>query len=126
MAASRLELHLVRLLCRCGAVAAAKWGPEEWPWEKYVGALEDIRQAPKAPGNKPASQVFREHSRKVDFLMGMLLPEKLASSSDKALASQFLSLCQGGGAGNQDSAPAVLGTVHQRCAERAAKHHGLC
>ncbi|XP_033615265.1 vesicle transport protein USE1 [Fukomys damarensis] len=47
MAASRLELNLVRLLCRCEAMAAEKRDPEEWRLEKYVGALEDMLQALK-------------------------------------------------------------------------------
>ena len=38
MAASRLELNLVRLLCRCEAMAAEKRDPDEWRLEK-VGNL---------------------------------------------------------------------------------------
>lgn len=34
MAASRLELNLVRLLCRCEAMAAEKRDPDEWRLEK--------------------------------------------------------------------------------------------
>ncbi|KAM6218867.1 LOW QUALITY PROTEIN: vesicle transport protein USE1 [Rhynchocyon petersi] len=90
MAASRLELNLVRLLCRCEAMAAEKRDPEEWRLEKYVGALEDMLQALKAQVSKPASEVISEYSRKVDFLKGMLQAEKLTSSSEKALANQFL------------------------------------
>ncbi|XP_006898335.1 PREDICTED: vesicle transport protein USE1 [Elephantulus edwardii] len=90
MAASRLELNLVRLLCRCEAMAAEKRDPDEWRLEKYVGALEDMLQALKAQVSKPASEVINEYSRKVDFLKGMLQAEKLTSSSEKALANQFL------------------------------------
>ncbi|XP_062034972.1 vesicle transport protein USE1 isoform X2 [Lepus europaeus] len=90
MAASRLELNLVRLLCRCEAMAAEKRDPEEWRLEKYVGALEDMLQALKAQTCKPASEVLGEYSRKVDFLKGMLQAEKLTSSAEKALANQFL------------------------------------
>uniref|UniRef100_A0A452U6B0 Vesicle transport protein USE1 n=1 Tax=Ursus maritimus TaxID=29073 RepID=A0A452U6B0_URSMA len=85
MAASRLELNLVRLLCRCEAMAQDR---EEW--EGYVGALEDMLQALKAQASKPASEVINEYSRKVDFLKGMLQAEKLTSASEKALANQFL------------------------------------
>ncbi|XP_012883821.1 PREDICTED: vesicle transport protein USE1 isoform X1 [Dipodomys ordii] len=60
MVASRLELNLVRLLCRCEAMAAEKRDPEDWRLEK------------------------------VRVLKGMLQAEKLASSSEKALANQFL------------------------------------
>ncbi|XP_059864083.1 vesicle transport protein USE1 isoform X1 [Lagenorhynchus albirostris] len=77
MAASRLELNLVRLLCRCEAMAAEKRDPDEWRLEKYVGALEDMLQALKAQASKPASEVINEYSRKT-------------SSSEKALANQFL------------------------------------
>ncbi|XP_012584322.1 PREDICTED: vesicle transport protein USE1 [Condylura cristata] len=90
MTASRLELNLVRLLCRCEAMAAEKRDPDEWRLEKYVGALEDMLQALKAQASKPASEVINEYSRKVDFLKGMLQAEKLTSSSEKALANQFL------------------------------------
>ncbi|XP_004404654.1 PREDICTED: vesicle transport protein USE1 isoform X2 [Odobenus rosmarus divergens] len=90
MAASRLELNLVRLLCRCEAMAAEKRDPDEWRLEKYVGALEDMLQALKAQASKPASEVINEYSRKVDFLKGMLQAEKLTSASEKALANQFL------------------------------------
>ncbi|KAM5238280.1 vesicle transport protein USE1 isoform 2-T2 [Ctenodactylus gundi] len=90
MAASRLELNLVRLLCRCEAMAAEKRDPEEWRLEKYVGALEDMLQALKAQASKPTAEVMGEYSRKVEFLKGMLQAEKLASSSEKALANQFL------------------------------------
>ncbi|XP_006877179.1 PREDICTED: vesicle transport protein USE1 [Chrysochloris asiatica] len=90
MMASRLELNLVRLLCRCEAMAAEKRDPEEWRLEKYVRALEDMLQALKAQVSKPASEVINEYSRKVDFLKGMLQAEKLTSSSEKALANQFL------------------------------------
>uniref|UniRef100_A0A8C5KA45 Vesicle transport protein USE1 n=1 Tax=Jaculus jaculus TaxID=51337 RepID=A0A8C5KA45_JACJA len=90
MAASRLELNLVRLLCRCEAMAAEKRDPDEWRLEKYVGALEDMLQALKAQSSKPTSEVINEYSRKVEFLKGMLQAEKLTSSSEKALANQFL------------------------------------
>lgn len=90
MAASRLELNLVRLLCRCEAMAAEKRDPEEWRLEKYVGALEDMLQALKAQASKPAPEVLGEYSRKVDFLKGMLQAERLTSSAEKALANQFL------------------------------------
>ncbi|XP_051025751.1 vesicle transport protein USE1 isoform X2 [Acomys russatus] len=90
LATSRLELNLVRLLCRCESMAAAKREPDEWRLEKYVGALEDMLQALKVQASKPASEVISEYSRKVDFLKGMLQAEKLTSSSEKALANQFL------------------------------------
>ncbi|EGV97496.1 Vesicle transport protein USE1 [Cricetulus griseus] len=90
LATSRLELNLVRLLCRCESMAAEKREPNEWRLEKYVGALEDMLQALKVQASKPASEVISEYSRKVDFLKGMLQAEKLTSSSEKALANQFL------------------------------------
>ncbi|XP_021516342.2 vesicle transport protein USE1 isoform X2 [Meriones unguiculatus] len=90
LATSRLELNLVRLLCRCESMAAEKRELDEWRLEKYVGALEDMLQALKVQASKPASEVISEYSRKVDFLKGMLQAEKLTSSSEKALANQFL------------------------------------
>lgn len=89
LATSRLELNLVRLLCRCESMAAEKRGPNEWRLEKYVGALEDMLQALKVQA-RPASEVIGEYSRKVDFLKGLLRAERLPSSSEKALANQFL------------------------------------
>ncbi|GAB1293307.1 USE1-like protein [Apodemus speciosus] len=71
-------------------MAAEKREPDEWRLEKYVGALEDMLQALKVQASKPASEVISEYSRKVDFLKGMLQAEKLTSSSEKALANQFL------------------------------------
>lgn len=38
MAASRLELNLVRLLCRCEAMAAETRDSDEWRLEKVRGA----------------------------------------------------------------------------------------
>ncbi|XP_023563383.1 vesicle transport protein USE1 isoform X2 [Octodon degus] len=90
MAASRLELNLVRLLCRCEAMAAERRDPEEWRLDKYVGALEDMLQALRTQASRPAAEVLQEYARKVDFLRGLLQAEKLASSSEKALANQFL------------------------------------
>ncbi|XP_063003077.1 vesicle transport protein USE1 isoform X2 [Elgaria multicarinata webbii] len=86
----RAELKLVRLLSRCEALAADRRGPGEWRLEKYVAALEEMLLALKKPSSKPAAEVLNEYSRKVDFLKGMLEAEKLSSSSEKALANQFL------------------------------------
>ncbi|NWH57438.1 USE1 protein, partial [Geococcyx californianus] len=40
--------------------------------------------------SKPAPELLNEYSRKVDFLKGLLEAEKLSSSTEKALANQFL------------------------------------
>ncbi|NXI30457.1 USE1 protein, partial [Sterrhoptilus dennistouni] len=40
--------------------------------------------------SKPAPELLNEYSRKVDFLKGLLEAEKLPSSTEKALANQFL------------------------------------
>lgn len=45
MAASRLELNLVRLLCRCEAMAAEKRDPDEWRLEK-VREICTAKQSP--------------------------------------------------------------------------------
>ncbi|NXR95640.1 USE1 protein, partial [Hypocryptadius cinnamomeus] len=90
MAATRLELNLVRLLSRCEALAAERRDPEEWRLEKYVAALEDMLRELKKQSSKPAPELLNEYSRKVDFLKGLLEAEKLPSSTEKALANQFL------------------------------------
>ncbi|XP_064898636.1 vesicle transport protein USE1 isoform X2 [Columba livia] len=90
MAATRLELNLMRLLSRCEALAAERRDPEEWRLEKYVAALEDMLRELKLQSCKPAPELLNEYSRKVDFLKGLLEAEKLPSSSEKALANQFL------------------------------------
>ncbi|KAM6231519.1 vesicle transport protein USE1 isoform 2-T2 [Spheniscus humboldti] len=90
MAATRLELNLMRLLSRCEALAAERRDPEEWRLEKYVAALEDMLRELKKQSNKPAPELLNEYSRKVDFLKGLLEAEKLSSSTEKALANQFL------------------------------------
>ncbi|KAJ6664312.1 hypothetical protein lerEdw1_008531 [Lerista edwardsae] len=90
MPVSRGELKLVRLLSRCEALAADRRNPDEWRLEKYVAALEEMLLTLKKHSSKPAPEVLNEYSRKVDFLKGMLEAEKLSSSSEKALANQFL------------------------------------
>ncbi|XP_061211879.1 vesicle transport protein USE1 [Neopsephotus bourkii] len=90
MAATRLELNLMRLLSRCEALAAERRDPEEWRLEKYVAALEDMLRELKQQSSKPAPELLNEYSRKVDFLKGLLEAEKLPSSTEKALANQFL------------------------------------
>ncbi|NXD64107.1 USE1 protein, partial [Eolophus roseicapillus] len=90
MAATRLELNLMRLLSRCEALAAERRDPEEWRLEKYVAALEDMLRELKKQSSKPAPELLNEYSRKVDFLKGLLEAEKLPSSTEKALANQFL------------------------------------
>ncbi|XP_040393317.1 vesicle transport protein USE1 isoform X2 [Cygnus olor] len=44
----------------------------------------------KKQSSKPAPELLNEYSRKVDFLKGLLEAEKLSSSTEKALANQFL------------------------------------
>ncbi|KFP70698.1 Vesicle transport protein USE1, partial [Acanthisitta chloris] len=44
----------------------------------------------KKQSSKPAPELLNEYSRKVDFLKGLLEAEKLTSSTEKALANQFL------------------------------------
>ncbi|XP_028907301.2 vesicle transport protein USE1 [Ornithorhynchus anatinus] len=90
MGSTRLELNLTRLLGRCEALAAEKRDPSEWRLEKYVDALEDMLYAMKQQSSKPGCEMLNEYSRKVEFLKGMLSVEKLPSSSEKALANQFL------------------------------------
>uniref|UniRef100_A0A8C6ZKR1 Vesicle transport protein USE1 n=1 Tax=Nothoprocta perdicaria TaxID=30464 RepID=A0A8C6ZKR1_NOTPE len=90
MAAMRLELNLMRLLSRCEALAAERRDAEEWRLEKYVAALEDMLRELKKQASKPAPELLNEYSRKVDFLKGLLEAEKLSSSTEKALANQFL------------------------------------
>ncbi|CAI5799220.1 USE1-like protein [Podarcis lilfordi] len=90
MPVPRAELKLVRLLSRCEALAADRRGPDEWRLEKYVSALEEMLLDLKKHSSKPAPEVLNEYSRKVDFLKGLLEADKLSSSSEKALANQFL------------------------------------
>ncbi|KAM8794847.1 vesicle transport protein USE1 [Eudromia elegans] len=90
MVATRLELNLVRLLSRCEALAAERRDAEEWRLEKYVAALEDMLRELKKQASKPTPELLNEYSRKVDFLKGLLEAEKLSSSTEKALANQFL------------------------------------
>ncbi|NWS31874.1 USE1 protein, partial [Polioptila caerulea] len=57
---------------------------------QYVAALEDMLRELKKQSSKPAPELMNEYSRKVDFLKGLLEAEKLSSSTEKALANQFL------------------------------------
>ncbi|NXH68856.1 USE1 protein, partial [Hydrobates tethys] len=90
MAATRLELNLMRLLSRCEALAAGRRGPGGFFSSQYVAALEDMLRELKKQSSKPAPELLNEYSRKVDFLKGLLEAEKLSSSTEKALANQFL------------------------------------
>ncbi|KFV16677.1 Vesicle transport protein USE1, partial [Tauraco erythrolophus] len=74
----------------CEALDADRRAAEEWRLEKYVAALEDMLRALKQQARKPAPELLNEYSRKVDFLKGLLEAEKLSSSTEKALANQFL------------------------------------
>lgn len=53
MTPSRLELNLVRLLCRCEAMAAEKRDPDEWRLEKVSSSLR-YREGPNALGSGDA------------------------------------------------------------------------
>ncbi|KFU89708.1 Vesicle transport protein USE1, partial [Chaetura pelagica] len=57
---------------------------------QYVAALEDMLCELRKQASKPAPELLNEYSRKVDFLKGLLEAEKLSSSTEKALANQFL------------------------------------
>lgn len=52
LAASRLELNLVRLLCRCEAMASEKRDPDEWRLEKvrrpHAGRAAQFLGEPRA------------------------------------------------------------------------------
>ncbi|XP_053320277.1 vesicle transport protein USE1 [Spea bombifrons] len=90
MAKSRVEINFVRLLSRCEAMASEKRQEGEWRLDKFVDALEKMLLSIKEDTRKPAPELLIEYSRKVDFLKGLLEADKLASSSEKALANQFL------------------------------------
>ncbi|NXQ75835.1 USE1 protein, partial [Quiscalus mexicanus] len=63
---------------------------KSWFCPQYVAALEDMLRELKKQSSKPAPELLNEYSRKVDFLKGLLEAEKLSSSTEKALANQFL------------------------------------
>ncbi|KAG9332228.1 hypothetical protein JZ751_015519 [Albula glossodonta] len=90
MAPSRLEVNFTRLLSRCESIALQKRGETEWRLEKYVAALEDMLVGLKKSSSKPAAEVLKDYSRKVDFLKGLLDAEKLPSPSEKAPSNQLL------------------------------------
>ncbi|XP_030639963.1 vesicle transport protein USE1 isoform X1 [Chanos chanos] len=90
MAKSRLEINFIRLLSRCESIASEKRGETEWRLEKYVGALEEMLVALRKSPSKPTAEVLTDYNRKIDFLKGLLEAEKLPSSTEKALANQFL------------------------------------
>ncbi|KAK1805883.1 hypothetical protein P4O66_012925 [Electrophorus voltai] len=90
MATSRLEINFIRLLSRCESIASEKRGETEWRLEKYVGALEEMLVALKKSASKPPPETLTDYTRKVDFLKGLIVAEKLSSPTEKALANQFL------------------------------------
>ncbi|XP_019368726.1 PREDICTED: vesicle transport protein USE1 [Gavialis gangeticus] len=73
MAATHLELNLVRLLSRCKALVAERCHPG--------AAVACCKAAP---------ELMNEYSCKVNFLKGHLEAEKWLSSTEKALANEFL------------------------------------
>ncbi|XP_017944185.2 vesicle transport protein USE1 [Manacus vitellinus] len=81
---------MMRLLRPGEAVAGRSGGTPRSGVEKYVAALEDMLRELKKQSSKPAPEMLNEYSRKVDFLKGLLEAEKLSSSTEKALANQFL------------------------------------
>ncbi|XP_026866493.2 vesicle transport protein USE1 isoform X2 [Electrophorus electricus] len=90
MATSRLEINFIRLLSRCESIASEKRGETEWRLEKYVGALEEMLVALKKSASKPPPETLTDYTRKVGFLKGLIVAEKLSSPTEKALANQFL------------------------------------
>ncbi|KAK5907662.1 hypothetical protein CesoFtcFv8_005483 [Champsocephalus esox] len=88
--ASRLEINFIRLLSRCESIASEKRGEAEWRLEKYVSALEEMMVALRKSVSKPTAELLTEYMRKVDFLKGLLEADKLSSTTEKALANQFL------------------------------------
>ncbi|XP_056133881.1 vesicle transport protein USE1 [Lampris incognitus] len=90
MASSRLEINFIRLLSRCESIASEKRGETEWRLDKYVGALEEMLAALRKNPSKPTQEALTDYTRKVEFLKGLLEAEKLSSSTEKALANQFL------------------------------------
>ncbi|KAK5870301.1 hypothetical protein PBY51_024951 [Eleginops maclovinus] len=88
--ASRLEINFIRLLSRCESIASEKRGEAEWRLEKYVGALEEMLVALRKSVSKPTAELLTEYTRKVGFLKGLLEADKLSSTTEKALANQFL------------------------------------
>ncbi|KAI1883326.1 hypothetical protein AGOR_G00244040 [Albula goreensis] len=101
MAPSRLEVNFTRLLSRCESIALQKRGETEWRLEKYVAALEDMLVGLKKSSSKPAAEVLKDYSRKVDFLKGLLEVEKLPSPGEKAPSNQLLDPGQVPGAANE-------------------------
>uniref|UniRef100_A0A8C9YEV0 Vesicle transport protein USE1 n=1 Tax=Sander lucioperca TaxID=283035 RepID=A0A8C9YEV0_SANLU len=53
----------------------------------YVGALEEMLVALRKSLSKPTAEMLTEYTRKVDFLKGLLEPEKLVSGN---ILQQFL------------------------------------
>jgi len=89
---SRLEINVQRLLSRCESLASdAKNLQGNWRLEKYVEALEQMIVELKKSPSSPTPQTVAEYTKRVAFLKGLLKTEKLASASEKSLASQLLS-----------------------------------
>lgn len=63
MAASRLELNLVRLLCRCEAMAAEKRDPDEWRLEKVGDPALPLGARLSQGGARPSSRTPLPMSR---------------------------------------------------------------
>jgi SNARE protein 1 len=101
MVKSRLETDFRRLLRKCELLVAERdTGPRrdnEWRLEKYVEALEDkLEELRKLSVCQPGNEELAEYKKKVKFLKGVLEAEKLATPSQKLMATQILSPVSGG------------------------------
>ncbi|XP_068958181.1 vesicle transport protein USE1 isoform X2 [Petaurus breviceps papuanus] len=68
MAVPRLELNLVRLLCRCEALAAEKRDPSEWRLEKSTSSEKALANQFLAPGRTPTTTKERVPATKTVHL----------------------------------------------------------
>ncbi|KAF2980459.1 hypothetical protein EK904_008358 [Melospiza melodia maxima] len=68
MAATRLELNLMRLLSRCEALAAERRDPEEWRLEKSSSTEKALANQFLAPGRTPTTAKERTPATKTVHL----------------------------------------------------------
>ncbi|XP_067664336.1 vesicle transport protein USE1-like [Haliotis asinina] len=91
MASTRLEINFNRLLNRCEAVASDK-SLKDWRLEKYIGALQNQLSELKKAQSKPCDEILSGYTKKVELLKGLIEAEKMPTASEKAHATDLLSV----------------------------------
>ncbi|KAF4522012.1 hypothetical protein B566_EDAN010861 [Ephemera danica] len=91
MGMTRAEINLRRLLGQCEQLAKESDSQSNWRIDKYVGALDELFLEVEKQTLKPSKEAMTEYIRRIEFLKGLRMTEKLTSVPEKVVAAQLLS-----------------------------------